>query len=518
MTKQSDLVSINGLDVASGDTFLVLDISDNTMGAGGTNKQISKSELQIAVAGVISGSTIDNSIIGGTTPAAGNFTTLSSTGTTTLGPTTITGSGTATATLGSDLITNGDFTGNATGWTLGADWAYGVDNVVLTNDGGSGTLSQNITVENGKLYYVSWSQTSSIANNASITPSIGSVSGFAVSPDDTLSSSQYQIIAADTTGSVAFALTPTNITTTGTVTIDDVIVKEITAYIPTSVIKGTAADTLPIEIRGNEDLGNVYIGLDSGELNTTGGTNTAVGGRSLSSNTTGYSNTSIGSSSMKSNTTGLDNTSVGRSSMFRNTSGWANTSMGVYSLYSSSSGKENVSCGYQSMYENIFGYDNSALGSYALRDNTTGKNNTSVGHSALRSNVSGTNNSAVGYGAGRYYGAGSDGATTCSNSVYVGFQTRASANGNTNEIVVGYDVVGLGSNTTSIGTSNTTRTKLYGTVETSGYTVATLPAAGVAGRRAYVTDATAPTFLGTLTGGGAVVCPVFDNGTAWVAG
>jgi hypothetical protein len=221
---------------------------------------------------------------------------------------------------------------------------------------------------------------------------------------------------------------------------------------------------------------------------------------------------------MKSNTTGLDNTSVGRSSMFRNTSGWANTSMGVYSLYSSSSGKENVSCGYQSMYENIFGYDNSALGSYALRDNTTGKNNTSVGHSALRSNVSGTNNSAVGYGAGRYYGAGSDGATTCSNSVYVGFQTRASANGNTNEIVVGYDVVGLGSNTTSIGTSNTTRTKLYGTVETSGYTVATLPAAGVAGRRAYVTDATAPTFLGTLTGGGAVVCPVFDNGTAWVAG
>lgn len=51
-----------------------------------------------------------------------------------------------------------------------------------------------------------------------------------------------------------------------------------------------------------------------------------------------------------------------------------------------------------------------------------------------------------------------------------------------------------------------------------GYTVSTLPAAGTAGRRAYVTDATAPTFLGALTGGGAVVCPVFDNGTAWVAG
>lgn len=50
------------------------------------------------------------------------------------------------------------------------------------------------------------------------------------------------------------------------------------------------------------------------------------------------------------------------------------------------------------------------------------------------------------------------------------------------------------------------------------YTVATLPAAGTQGRRAWVTDALAPTFLGALTGGGAVVCPVFDNGAAWVAG
>ena len=51
----------------------------------------------------------------------------------------------------------------------------------------------------------------------------------------------------------------------------------------------------------------------------------------------------------------------------------------------------------------------------------------------------------------------------------------------------------------------------------AAFTVATLPAAGTQGRRAWVTDATVPTFLGTLTGGGAVVCPVFDNGTAWVS-
>jgi hypothetical protein len=48
------------------------------------------------------------------------------------------------------------------------------------------------------------------------------------------------------------------------------------------------------------------------------------------------------------------------------------------------------------------------------------------------------------------------------------------------------------------------------------YTVATLPAAGTQGRRSWVTDALAPVFLAAPTGGGAVVCPVFDNGSAWV--
>jgi hypothetical protein len=58
------------------------------------------------------------------------------------------------------------------------------------------------------------------------------------------------------------------------------------------------------------------------------------------------------------------------------------------------------------------------------------------------------------------------------------------------------------------------------TVLNSGtYTVATLPTASSnKGARAFVTDATSPTFLGALTGSGTVVCPVFSNGTAWVAG
>lgn len=53
-------------------------------------------------------------------------------------------------------------------------------------------------------------------------------------------------------------------------------------------------------------------------------------------------------------------------------------------------------------------------------------------------------------------------------------------------------------------------------VRLKSYTVATLPA-GAEGDTAYVTDATAPTYLGALTGGGAVKCPVFYNGSVWVS-
>lgn len=51
------------------------------------------------------------------------------------------------------------------------------------------------------------------------------------------------------------------------------------------------------------------------------------------------------------------------------------------------------------------------------------------------------------------------------------------------------------------------------------YTVTGLPTCNAAAKllRAAVTDATSPTYNGALTGGGAVVVPVFCNGTAWTS-
>ena len=49
-------------------------------------------------------------------------------------------------------------------------------------------------------------------------------------------------------------------------------------------------------------------------------------------------------------------------------------------------------------------------------------------------------------------------------------------------------------------------------------TVAHLPTAGTAGRRAFVSDATATTFASIVAGGGANAVPVYDNGVNWIIG
>ena len=54
----------------------------------------------------------------------------------------------------------------------------------------------------------------------------------------------------------------------------------------------------------------------------------------------------------------------------------------------------------------------------------------------------------------------------------------------------------------------------------TNYTVATLPSAVTSGvgARSFVTNALTPTFGSTVVGGGAVVVPVYSDGTNWKVG
>jgi hypothetical protein len=114
-----------------------------------------------------------------------------------------------------------------------------------------------------------------------------------------------------------------------------------------------------------------------------------------------------------------------------------------------------------------------------------------------------------------------------SNDAFVGTVTSVGGTGTVNGITLTGTVTTAGNLTlggTLSGVSLTTQVSGILPVANGGnglgaaYTVATLPTPGTQGRRSWVTNALAPTFLAAPVGGGAVVCPVFDNGTAWVVG
>ena len=82
---------------------------------------------------------------------------------------------------------------------------------------------------------------------------------------------------------------------------------------------------------------------------------------------------------------------------------------------------------------------------------------------SLFSNTTGNNNTANGYQAGRYMADGSTANETSYNSVYLGANTKANADGDTNEIVIGYGAIGQGSNTIMLGNSSITGLYCYDT-------------------------------------------------------
>ena len=120
----------------------------------------------------------------------------------------------------------------------------------------------------------------------------------------------------------------------------------------------------------------------------------------------------------------------------------------------------NVGIGYQSLYTNVNGSDNTAIGYGSLQQaiNTTGQ--TALGGRALY-NLTNSNsyNVAVGLDAGRYYnGNPSNALTSSGTSVFLGYFASPLGNNQTNQIVIGANSTGGGTNTITLG--NTGHTSL----------------------------------------------------------
>jgi hypothetical protein len=205
-----------------------------------------------------------------------------------------------------------------------------------------------------------------------------------------------------------------------------------------------SADNFDI-IRAQGD-GSVFVGLGAGNVNT------------------GANNSFFGINAGRFNTTGTQNTANGQNALQNNTTGSFNTANGFETLFSNTTGSNNTANGFESLKANTTGSFNTANGRESLRGNTTGNFNTANGRDALFSNTTGSFNTANGIQAGRFIADGVTANTITNNSVYLGAGTKALADNQINQIVIGHNAIGAGSNTVTLGNTSIIKTILRGTL------------------------------------------------------
>jgi hypothetical protein len=159
----------------------------------------------------------------------------------------------------------------------------------------------------------------------------------------------------------------------------------------------------------------------------------------------------------------MNNVAVGILALSYNQSD-GNTAVGASSLRNNTDGTWNTAIGYVSLTSNTTGTNNSAHGFDSLRYNVDGSSNTAVGAFSLEYNTSGSHNTAIGSWAGRYLADGSSQRITGTGGLYLGSFSRASADGVINENVIGYNAIGNGSNSVTLGSDSILKTILKGKV------------------------------------------------------
>ena len=408
--------------------------------------------------------------------------------------------------------------------TASNNTALGFASLYLNTTGGSGTAigsqtlynntlgSSSVGVGSGALYYNTTASnltalgTSALFSNTTNVATLGAITGGSSYTNGTYTGVVMTLSSGSTaiTYPTATIVVAGGVVTTVTLTSNGVGFKDTTTVLtaPSASIGGTGSGfSVPVATL-QSGTGNVAVGYQAGYSNSVGANNTFNG------YTAGYSTT-----------TGSSNVFNGYQAGYLNTTGSSNYCIGVQALYSNSTGNNNIAIGNGTLYSlNTGGGLNVAIGNNSLRG-ANSSYNIGIGESTLRSVSTGAGNTAFGHQAG-YNNASANATTTGSNNTYLGYLSIGSANNTTNELVIGANAVGLGSNTTVIGNSSTTLTKAFGVIVGTNYTVATLPSASTSGvgARAFVTDALAPVFGSTVATGGAVATPVYSDGTNWKVG
>jgi hypothetical protein len=229
------------------------------------------------------------------------------------------------------------------------------------------------------------------------------------------------------------------------------------------------------------------------------------------------SNVAIGNGVMDSATaSATSNVAIGNGAGRRIKSGIRSTYVGAESGLNADAGN-NTTLGWRAFNKATTANQNTAIGTEALNEMLVGDRNIAIGVGSLFAIQNTSENIGIGQNAGRWIGPGSTNvADSIRQSVYIGNDSRTGSKTSQNEIVIGYGVTGLGSNSVVLGNSSITNTYLRGktlvnTITDAGYQL------DVAGNIRSTTDAyfnttSGETYIGTTSDAGAFKLQV--NGVA----
>lgn len=138
-----------------------------------------------------------------------------------------------------------------------------------------------------------------------------------------------------------------------------------------------------------------------------------------------------------------------------------NTFIGYNSGKANSNGSQMTAIGYGTLTNVVNGFGSVAIG-YLSQNSTTGSSgNISVGDYSLQTST-GSNNTVIGSYAGAYIADKVTAANNLINSIMFGYKSSPLADNQINQVVIGNQATGLGSNTTVLGNSSTTTAAIYG--------------------------------------------------------
>lgn len=207
---------------------------------------------------------------------------------------------------------------------------------------------------------------------------------------------------------------------------------------------------------------NIFVGLSAGNQNSTGAQNTFIGIAAGRYNTSGNTNCFFGTQAGQNTITGSQNNFFGASAGMSNTTGAFNNFYGTNAGSNTTTGNNNNFMGVQAGIYNTTGTQNVFIGGFSGFGNTIANNNIGIGAYAGENNTTGASNIFFGINAGRYIANGTTPATIVDNSLLLGTGTKVQANNQVNQVVIGYNSTGLGSNTTVLGNTSTATTAIYG--------------------------------------------------------